>query len=367
VQVLVLGGYGNFGARICRALARRNIEVIAVGRDPDRGHRVAGFDARVGKARIDVSDSDLTKALRDLSPHTVIHCVGPFQGQDYRVAAASLAAGAHYIDLADGRSFVANFAREIGPLAHSAGRLAVSGASTLPALSSAVVDALKDRFSSLDEIQVCIAPAQRAPRGAATLKAVFSYLGKPFNWWTDGSWRPAYGWQELRRMQLGELGTRWAAACDVPDLELFPARYPDVKTVQFRAALELGAQHFLLAAAAQMKRWRLPIPLERWAAPLDRVACWLDGFGSERGGMRVSVSGTRKNGGKARIDWHLIADNNHGPEIPCMAAILLAQKLLREETALRGAMPCMGLLTLDEFAPEFSRWGIRTNLTETAL
>lgn len=364
MRVLVLGGYGNFGARICRALAQRNVEVIAAGRDPDRGHGEAAFGSRVGKARLDAFDADLASAVRTLSPHVVVHCVGPFQGQDYRVACASLAAGAHYVDLADGRSFVADFARAVDPLAQAAGRAAVTGASTLPALSSAVIDALQGRFSSLDEIQICIAPAQRAPRGVATLRAVFSYLGNPFRWWTNGSWRTAHGWQELRRLRLGELGTRWAAACDVPDLELFPVRYAGVKTVQFRAALELGVQHFLLAAVAQMKRSGLAIPLERWAAPLDRAASWLDHLGSERGGMWVSLTGTKQDGRKSRVDWHLVADGNHGPEIPCMAAILLAQKLLRGDIALRGATPCMGLLALDEFAPEFARWGIRTSVAE---
>lgn len=138
------------------------------------------FDHRIGKARLDISSPQLAGQLRQLSPDAVIHCAGPFQGQDYRVALASLAAGAHYIDLADGRAFVANFAGAIDPIARKAGRLAVTGASTLPALSSAVIDTLIGRFASLEEIQLSIAPAQRAPRGAATVKAVFSYVGKPF-------------------------------------------------------------------------------------------------------------------------------------------------------------------------------------------
>jgi NAD(P)-dependent dehydrogenase (short-subunit alcohol dehydrogenase family) len=367
MRILVLGGYGNFGARICRALAQRNIEVIAAGRNPDLGHRKASFESRIGKTSLDAHDPNLAAALRKFSPLIVIHCVGPFQGQDYRVASASLAAGAHYIDLADARSFVVDFARVVDPLAQSSGRMAVTGASTLPALSSAVVDSLKGHFSSLDEIQICIAPAQRSPRGTATLKAVFSYLGKPFRWWTNGSWQMAYGWQELRRLKLGELGTRWAAACDVPDLELFPARYNGVKTVQFRAALELGVQHLLLATVAQINRWGLSIPLAQWAAPLDHAASWFDCFGSERGGMLVSLTGAKQDSRKCRIDWHLVADNNHGPEIPSMAAILLTQKLLRGDTVLRGATPCLGLLTLDDFELEFTRWGIRTDLVETLL
>jgi len=43
----------------------------------------------------------------------VIHCAGPFQSQDYRVALAAMAAGAHYLDLADGRQFVARFSHHV--------------------------------------------------------------------------------------------------------------------------------------------------------------------------------------------------------------------------------------------------------------
>lgn len=367
MRILVLGGYGNFGARICRALAGGNNEIIAAGRDPERGHQAAGLDDRVQKAKLNISDPDLAEKLRALSPDIVIHCVGPFQGQDYRVALASLAAGAHYIDLADGRRFVTDFAATVNPAAQAAGKLAVTGASTLPALSSAVLDSLARRFESMEDIQISIAPAQRAPRGAATIRAVFSYLGKPFRWLKAGEWQDAYGWQELRRLWFKDLGWRWAAACDVPDLELLPARYHAANTVQFRAALELGFQHFMLAGVASLRRIGVPVPVERWAGQLDRMATWLDRFGSECGGMLVSVTGKTANGNLQCIEWHLTADDNYGPEIPAMPAILLARKLAQRQITAMGAQPCMGLLTLDDFGPEFARWGIETEIREVAL
>lgn len=365
MRIVVLGGYGNFGARICRALAADpGMEVIAAGRDPERGHREARFDERVGKARVDRTDPALTSALRALAPRLVIHCAGPFQGQDYRVAIAGLSAGAHYIDLADGRDFVTRFSREVGPVAEAAGLFAVSGASSVPALSSAVVDEFAGRFHVLEEIQIAIAPAQRAPRGTATLRGVFSYAGKPFQRLKDGTWQTAYGWQDLRRLRFADLGARWAAACDVPDLALFPARYPGVRTVEFRAALELGIEHLALLLAAQLRRSGLAVPLERWAGPLERVAAWLDPFGGESGGMWLRLTGSKKDGTKACVDWQLTAPGNHGPEIPCMPAILLARKLRGDEITARGAAPCMGFLTLGDFAPEFTRWGMHTRIRE---
>jgi saccharopine dehydrogenase-like NADP-dependent oxidoreductase len=71
-------------------------EVIATGRQG------AG-------ATLDIDDPRFGDALRALGPALVIHCAGPFQNQDYRVALAALSCGAHYIDLADGREFVTGF------------------------------------------------------------------------------------------------------------------------------------------------------------------------------------------------------------------------------------------------------------------
>ncbi|MEO7727847.1 MAG: saccharopine dehydrogenase NADP-binding domain-containing protein [Burkholderiales bacterium] len=367
MRIVVLGGYGNFGARICRALSERgDAEVIAAGRDPDGGGLASRLDARIGRARIDLAAHNFPRALLDLAPSIVVHCAGPYQSQGYHVAAAAIAAGAHYIDLADGRDFVANFAERMHATARAAGVLAVSGASTLPALSSAVIDNLGRRLAQLQEVRIVIAPGQRAPRGAATVASVLSYAGRPFKWLSDGEWRDAYGWQELQRVEIAGLGRRWAAACDVPDLALLPARYPGVETVEFRAALELGLEHFALWLAAVLRRKGAALPLERWAATLTRLARALNWLGGERGGMLVSLRGTRDDGSRARIEWHLTADANHGPEIPCMAAILIAQKLARGEIATRGAFSCMGFVTLGDFEAEFKRWQIMTVAKEGA-
>ncbi len=253
-------------------------------------------------AVVDIGAPDFAQHLRALSPELVIHCVGPFQGQGYGVAKAAIAAGAHYLDLADGRQFIAEFAAGMNDQAIRVGRVAISGASTLPALSSAVVEELRVGLSSIESIDVIIAPGQRAPRGNATLEAVFSYLGRPFQVWHKGQWKSAWGWMELQEIRL-DVGGRLAAACDVPDLELFPARYAGVQTVRFFAALEFGAQHLTLWSLAALRRIGLPFPVARWAMSLNRFAGMFDAGAGEKGGMRVSVVGDRSDsGGRVRRD-----------------------------------------------------------------
>jgi hypothetical protein len=364
MRIVVIGGTGNFGARIVRALrGDPNIELLVAGR---RIMSVPDADDVLGVS-IDIDEAGFAQALKVLSPGLVIHCVGPFQGQDYRVATAALAAGAHSLDLADGRQFIAKFAAAVNAQAVSAGRVAISGASTLPALSSAVVEEFREGISSLESIDVIIAPGQRAPRGKATLEAVFSYLGCPFLVWRKGQWKRTWGWMELQETRL-DVGGRLAAACDVPDLELFPTRYAGVQTVRFSAALEFEVQHLTLWSLAALRRIGLPFPVTRWAVSLNRFAGLFDAGAGEKGGMRVSVVGNRSDGGGCmRRTWQLTAPATDGPEIPCMAAILLARRLARGEVFQSGAYPCMGFLALSEFVPEFARWKITTRTEEVAV
>jgi len=206
MRVIVLGGAGNFGARIVRALrGDPTIDLLVAGRRPISVPGAEDIPCSV----VDIGAPDFEQQLRALSPDLVVHCVGPFQGQDYGVANAALAAGAHYLDLADGRQFIVEFAARINDRAARAGRVAISGASTLPALSSAVVEELRVGLSSVESIEVIIAPGQRAPRGKATLEAVFSYLGRPFQVWQEGQWRRAWGWMEVQdaRLDVGPLAS----------------------------------------------------------------------------------------------------------------------------------------------------------------
>jgi saccharopine dehydrogenase-like NADP-dependent oxidoreductase len=359
VKVVVLGGYGNFGARICRALARdASIELVVAGRDAARAREFAR-PLEAAHMRLDASGASFAGELRRLGAQLVIHTAGPFQGQDYAVARACATAGAHYIDLADGRRFVCDFTAGVDKLFRESGRTAITGASTVPALSSAVVDAAQSRFDSIASIDLCIAPAQRAPRGVATLEGVLSYCGAPIQVWRDGRWQLLDGWADPMPVRFARLKPRRGALCDIPDLELFPGRYPGVRNVMFRAALEVSMTQSVFAMIARLRKRGWIAQPQALGALLHRSGRLVDWLGTPDGGMAVRVQGHAQ-GHEEAIAWHITAGGHHGPEIPCMAAILLARKLAGGVPLPVGAMPCMGLLTLEEFAPEFARWGMMT-------
>lgn len=161
-RVLVIGGYGNFGSHIARSLAPDpRMRLLISGRSKAKAE---AFAARLGGANpveghaIDI-DGDLTAAFDRTSPDIVVHTTGPFQRQDHRVARACIARGCHYLDLADARDFVVSIS-ELDAAARARGVIVVSGASSVPCLSAAVIDHYRPSFARLDAIEYGISAAQ---------------------------------------------------------------------------------------------------------------------------------------------------------------------------------------------------------------
>ena len=363
LRVLLIGAGGVFGSRIAGqlagdprfhlTLAGRKLVSLAALRE------VLG-DPRMQLAALDVTSAALAEVLASLRPQLVIHAAGPFQRQDYRVAEACLACGSDYVDLADGRDFVSGIGRLDGQ-AKAADRLLVSGASTVPALSSAVVDTLLPRFDVLEKIEHAISPGNRTPRGDATVAAILCYCGRPVRLWRDGRWQQGHGWM-LSRHQRFPFGRRWVGLCDVPDLELFPARYAGVRSVLFRAGLELKRLHFGTLVAAWLVRLGLIRDLARHAPRQRRLSEWFLDAGSDVGGMVVKLVGRDAQGQPLHLRWSLSAATGDGPQIPATPAVVLARKLADGELSARGAMPCMGLFTLDEVLAALDGFAIETGL-----
>ncbi|HTJ20604.1 MAG TPA: saccharopine dehydrogenase NADP-binding domain-containing protein [Steroidobacteraceae bacterium] len=367
---VVLGGYGNFGRRVVASLAAdRSCRVVVAGRDLQKASAVADeIGSPAEAALLDGRAANLAAELRRLGANVVVHTAGPFQGQDYSVARACIEARAHYVDLADARAYVCG----IGALDQSARSndvLVTSGASSVPALSSAVVDMLRTEFSVIESIDHGITSGAKPP-GLATMEGVLGYAGKPIKQWRDSAWRTVYGWQDLtRRTYPRSVGTRWIANCDVPDLELFPQRYSPVRTVVFHAGVGMTSGMLSTWAASWLVRAGLLSSLVPLVPRLHKTALAVERFGSKSSAMHVTVRGLDAQSRSISRTWWLVADNDRGPEIPCFPAIALARKLLRGEVSARGAMPCMGLLTVDEIlavSPAAARAAVACSDRESA-
>lgn len=366
--IIILGGYGNFGKRIVENLTSiKGISILIAGRNLSKSSALVANLENISAAKlaplvIDIFADDFKYQLARLTPYLVIHTSGPFQGQDYRVAKACIECGTHYIDLADDRRFVCDIS-ELDNEAKDKGVLIVSGASSVPGLSSAVVDRYQNQFNTIELINLAIAPGNKAERGLATVEAILSYTGHPLNVFKEGRWQDVYGWMDSKVNDFGGfVGKRYLANVDVPDLELFPSRYSVTQQVSFQAGLELPLLHKTMVGMAYFSKIGL---VKNWA-PLSKAIVSTSNiflpFGSDKGAMEVLIGGKGKDGNAKKIKWTLYAPKGNGPYIPTLSTIILARKLLssdkqnsQQET---GAKPCAGMFELSEFDTYFDALGI---------
>lgn len=363
--ILILGGYGNFGKRIGESLAKQaNICLLIAGRNFEKAHqlceklRAENCVAELKPIVLDIFSEDFPQRLKTLNPFLVIHTSGPFQGQDYRVPQACIEAGSHYIDLADDRRFVCDIAK-LNEQAKAKNLLVVSGASSVPGLSSTVIDYYAKEFSRIDSIDIAIAPGNRAERGEATVKAILSYTGHAIKIFENGEWINKYGWMSPRKIDFGKtVGKRLLANVDVPDLELFPARYAPVKTVNFQAGLELPFLHWTMVGMAWLAKKGIVKNWSPLVKPIVATSNWFIHLGSDVGGMMIKISGLDTNQKPKEILWRLTAEHGVGPYIPTLSAIILAQQLVADKPFKAGAIACLGLYSLADFDAHAKIWGI---------
>jgi Saccharopine dehydrogenase NADP binding domain len=368
-HVLILGAFGTFGRLITNTLAQTtDLPLIAAGR---RLPEVRD-EFRPGTRTLAIDSNALSAAvLKKLDPAVLIDTVGPFQTRDRKLAEICINLGIHYLDLADGRDFVQNVCA-LDAAAVKRNVLVISGASTLPALSSAVIENLATAFFEIEEIDIGIAPGYSGPRGLATIRSVLGYVGRAIPVWRHAKMGYAQGWGDTKRHRYPPpVGQRNLSLIDVPDTSLIPLRYPTVKQVALRAGHEVPLLHHALRVLGVMVRIGLIRDLAGHARMMQRVAGWFDGFGSNNGAMHVRLRGRGNDGRLQSRTWTLIAENGDGPRIPTLAAILLTKKLLNVHgfapIAARGAMPASNLLSLREFEREWRALAIRTSVTSDAF
>lgn len=361
-QVMILGGYGNFGRYIAQAMCQAHIPIILVGRHEEAANTfkqtlLVSFPRAAIKVCILDINVALTKALDQLKPLVVINTCGPFQLANYHVAQDCIDAGVHYIDLADARDFVCGI-NQLNEKAKARNVLVVSGASSVPALSSAVLTHFQSEFAEIDSLNYGIASVQRFSRGYATAKGLLTYLGKrcrpPI-----GENTPFYGWQGLHYVKYPELGRRWMGHCDIPDLDLFPQHY-GIKKIQFYAGMESSLLHLGMWFVSWLIRLGLPVSLPKHTQFLLNVAKWFDWQTTDQSGMHLFIKGKDHANKPLEIRWYILAKEATGPHIPTAPAIILAKRLVNQSLVIRGAMPCVNLIPLAAYLDALDGLPIQT-------
>ncbi len=366
-RILIIGGYGNFGSFISKELAKeKNIQIIIAGRALEKAKELAANTTAANSIEavsIDIHQ-DFEQSLATIKPDIVIHTSGPFQVQGYSVAQTCIKHNTHYIDLADGRDFVSSIT-QLDNDARKNNVLVCSGASSVPCLTSALIDDYSKEFKQLESVDYGITTAQKTARGLATTAAILGYTGKPFKTLINGKMQDVYGWQHLHRHRYQHLGSRLLGNCDIPDLTLFPERYPTLKTIRFYAGLEIPFIHITLWSLSWLVRIGLIKHLNRAAPLLLRTSFLFDWLGSANSAFHMTLTGKDKENHKMAISFELTARSGDGPYIPCMPAILMAKKIVNQEIKTTGAHPCIGFITRAEYLDALEMMDISWSVDKT--
>ena len=358
-RILVIGAGGVFGSRLAKGLVGDGFEVVVAGRSLSRAEATAvevGAASAVALDTRDLAAADLIATGAEI----VVDAAGPFQDAEPRVASAAIAAGLHYVDLADARDFVAGFGL-LNEAAKAAGIVALTGASSTPALSNAALDALTAGWTRIDTVEAAISPGARAPRGRSVTKAILSWLGRPVPVFEGGAWRERTGWGEVVTRDFGAAGTRRLALCETPDLDVLAERFRPTDRALFLAGLEPGFAHWgawVLARFIRLTGFD-PRPLAGLVIFFSRLA---GPFGSDHGTMRVEATGRDAQGRAVRAIWLLIAPPGVGPVTPGIPA-LAAVKAIAAGRIKPGARACVGELSLAELETELAAHEIAVSTT----
>ena len=372
MKILILGGYGVFGGRLAVLLSDlANIELIIAGRSAEKAKRFCATYRGQARARPLVLDRiDIADALRSEKPDLVVDASGPFQDygdEPYRVVKACIGAGIDYLDFADAADFVFGIST-FDADAHAAGVFVLSGVSSFPVLTAAVLRDMEKRMDILS-VEGGIAPSPFAGIGMNVMRAVLGYAGEPVKLRRDGRPAAAPGLAESRRFTVavpGRLPLRNIrfSLVDVPDLQVIPPEHPGLQNIWMGAGPVPEVLHRALNLLARLRARRFLPNL----APLSRVCFAVLNtlrFGEHRGGMYVRATGL-KDGAKVEESWHLLAEGDDGPFIPSMAIEGLVRKLLAGKRPEAGARSGVKALELSDYSTLFDGRDIHTGFrTET--
>ena len=153
----------------------------------------------------------------------------------------------------------------------------ISGASTVPAFTTAIVDELAPNPREVVAIDVGITPGQRRAarprdghRDPRLLRA-----GRSRRCAAIGE---VFGWGDLTRHAYpAPVGERWLSNIDTPERALWRARYPALEEASIRAGLGIGVLHLGLTALSRGVRLGV-LPASRGRAKPGQVASLFDRF-----------------------------------------------------------------------------------------
>lgn len=369
-HVLIIGGTGVLGKRLVRHLA--NFDGITLFVSSRSAAKAQAFVDTLVNSRAVLQavaldcGQNLQDQLNTIQPFIVVDCSGPFQGASYDTARAIIRSGAHFIDLADARDYLVNFASALDGEAKLQNVSALTGASSTPTLSTCVATHLTQGWHRVDTIDISITPGGKSDVGRSVIEAIMSYAGWDVPVWTLGQLSQITGWVGAQNVDIPQLGKRRVAAVETFDAEYLGPHLNVQSRVSFSAGLESKIEQWGMEALAALRRLGIIkspqklIPLLLRARKVTRI------FTSDAGGMLVDICGIDTGGIPTQARWSLVARQDHGPFIPILPAAAAVRKLL-DGDILVGADLAHSALSLQDILAQMTLYDIatQTSLNQT--
>lgn len=359
--VVVLGGYGGAGRRLCRELlARTDARVAVAGRDARKAVELSAeldraFPGRAEARTVDTSQADsLSPALEGARVVVAATTSAP---DAPRVASAALDAGADYVDLffapaTPGRLAPhAERARELGRVLVTQGGFHPG----LPAVYARRGAAFLDRY---DSARVAFVMHERVEDPRSIAEIVDMVADFHADVWDGGAWRRA-GSNDALRVDFGpDFGRRTCWPMDLAEMRELPAKLGLRQAGVYVAGFNAFTDYVVFPLAALSFALRRGLLRDFWARAL---AFGINRFSRTPEGVVFVLLADGLAGGKpTRLEWRTTCDSAYGftvlPVVSCIGQLL-------DGTSARPGLHCMGLLvdperTLDDLA----RWGVRHEL-----
>lgn len=373
MKIIILGGYGIFGGRLCQLLATDTRLTLFVAGRSYRSAEAFCKSLPPGASRAPLSfdrDKDIGSQISHIGPDLIIDASGPFQhygSNPYRLVETCIANGINYMDFADGSDFVKGIS-QFDAEAKKKNVFVLSGVSSFPVLTAAVVRRLSLGLQKITSIKGGIAPSPYAGVGLNVIRAISAYAGKPVKLTRNGQRTVGYALTEGMHYTISPpgylpLNNTYFSLVDVPDLQVLPELWPKVQNIWMGAGPVPKFLHRMLNGLSWLVRLRILPSLFPFATLFFHAINTLR-WGEHRGGMFVEVEGHQPDGKTISRSWHMLAEGDDGPFIPCMALEAVIMRALNGNTPNTGARPASNDLELDDYELLFERRSIFTGQRE---
>jgi len=335
-MIAVFGGYGVFGSHVARSLAAAGLQVRIAGRDADRAQRFArelGADHEGIAADVN-EPASCVRALDDA--RIAINCAGPFSAMSMALPEACLAAGAHYVDIADDRVWTARLRARDAEF-RARGLTAAVGCSSLPGISGALAVLAAKRLPVVEQARVTLFIGNRNPKGDAAVRAALTQLGRSFPA-PQGTLRGFHG-REIVDLPP-PFGRRAVYDWESPELDLLPGLL-GARSVRVKVGFEARLATLSFAVSARLGP-RFGRTLLAGMAPLARQ---LSGFGHSGGFVKVELFAIDGTCAAASI-----GGAHDGQRMAALPAAFVAQGLADGSVTSRGVVTAYEALGSERLA-----------------